>query len=75
MELDKRAITLPEGLNKKEYFEQAQEKLHLSATELSDLLWNTYHPNKFWYIIFAMGILTAFFIYLFNRYLKKSTNH
>ena len=75
MELNKRAITLPEGLNKKEYFEQAQEKLHLSATELSDLLWNTYHPNKFWYIIFAMGILTAFFIYLFNRYLKKSTNH
>jgi len=74
MELDKRAITLPEGLNKKEYFEQAQEKLHLSATELSDLLWNTYHPNKFWYIIFAMGILTAFFIYLFNCYLKKSTN-
>ena len=75
MELEKRAITLPEGLNKKQYFEQAQEKLHLSATELSDLLWNTYHPNKFWYIIFGMGILTAFFIYLFNRYLKKSAGH
>ena len=75
MELDKRAITLPEGLNKKEFFEQAQEKLHLSATELSNLLWDTYHPNKFWYIIFVMGILTAFFIYLFNRYLKKSANH
>ena len=74
MELEKRAITLPESLNKKQYFELAQEKLHLSATELSDLLWNTYHPNKFWYIIFGLGILTAFSIFLFNRYLKKSTH-
>ena len=74
MELEKRAINLPEGLNKKQYFEQAQEKLHLSATELSDLLWNTYHPNKFWYIIFGLGVLTAFSIFLFNRYLKKSAH-
>ena len=74
MELEKRAITLPESLNKKQYFELAQEKLHLSATELSDLLWNTYHPNKFWYIIFGLGVLTAFSIFLFNRYLKKSTH-
>ena len=74
MEMNKRAIAMPKGLSKKQYFEQAQDKLHMSATEITDLLWNTYHPNRYWYIIFGLGLLTAILIYLFNRYLKRSTN-
>lgn len=71
LEMKQRAIDMPEGLSKKQFFEQAQEKLQMSPTEITNLLWNTYHPNKYWYIIFSLGLLTAISIYLFNRYLKK----
>ena len=71
LELAKRQISLPEGLSKKQFFEQAQEKLQLSHSQLTDLLWNTYHPNKLWYIALAMGAFTAISVYIYNRILVK----
>ena len=74
LEMQKRAIEMPQGLTKKQYLEQAQEKLHMTPTEITDLLWNAYHPNRYWYIIFSLGVLTVIAIYLFNRYLKRNAN-
>ena len=74
LEMQKRAIEMPQGLTKKQYLEQAQEKLNMTPTEITDLLWNAYHPNRYWYIIFSLGVLTVIAIYLFNRYLKRTAN-
>ena len=56
LEIAKRNISMPEGLTKAEYFNQAAEKLQLSHQELTHYLWNTYQPNKIAYIVCAVGL-------------------
>ena len=70
-ELTSRQITLPEGLSKRQFFEQAQEKLQMTHTQLTDYLWNTYQPNKMWYITLAMGAFTAISVFIYNKIVVK----
>ena len=70
-ELAQRQITLPEGLSKKQFFEQAQEKLQMSHSQITEFLWNTYQPNKLWYIVLAMGAFTAISVFVYNRIVVK----
>ena len=70
-ELAQRQITLPEGLSKKQFFEQAQEKLQMSHSQITEFLWNTYQPNKLWYIVLAMGAFTAISVFIYNKIVVK----
>nr|WP_314678498.1 MFS transporter [uncultured Capnocytophaga sp.] len=70
-ELAQRQITLPEGLSKKQFFEQAQEKLQMSHSQITEFLWNTYQPNKLWYIVLTMGAFTAISVFIYNKIVVK----
>lgn len=45
--------------SKNEYFTLAEQKLGMSHWEMADMLWNTYHPNKIWYVVFGIGVLSV----------------
>ena len=66
-ELAKRAIEMPENLTKTQYFELASQKLGLSQSQITQLLWDTYEPAKLWYVICALGVFAAVSLYIYNR--------
>ena len=72
VELLQRQLSLPEGLSKKQFFEQAEQQLHMSPAELTEFLWNTYQPNKLWFLVLAMGAFTIISVYIYNKMMIKT---
>ena len=70
-ELTNKAITMPENLTKKEYFDLASQKLGLSQSQITDLLWNTYNPNKMWYLICGIDVFAALSLYAYNKIMVR----
>ena len=74
-EMANRAIEMPANLTKSEYFALASEKLGLNQQQITAMLWETYNPNKLWYVICAIGIFAAISLYLYNRIMvRKEAN-
>jgi MFS family permease len=50
------------------------QKTGMNATEVTQLLWDTYNPWHFWLPFLIMGLLGSIGFLLFNRYKRKSSN-
>lgn len=70
-EVSKRNLVLPAGLSKNEFFDQAAGKMNLSHEELTDYLWQNYHPYHIWFVLLGIGLVAAFCLWLYNRYSVK----
>lgn len=69
-EMAKRAIEMPEvtkEFSKNDYFAAASEKLGMSQNEMTQFIWDTYNPNKIWYVIVAIGIITIIALTVYDR--------
>jgi dipeptide/tripeptide permease len=68
-------IHLTGDLSKSEYFSQAAAQMNMSAQELTNHLWDKYHPASIWTIIFAIGLAAAVGLFLYDRFLlRRVTN-
>ncbi|UYW01324.1 MFS transporter [Flavobacterium agricola] len=63
--IDISQVHLP--FSKNEYFALAEQKLQMGHWELTDMLWNTYSPNKIWFVIFAIGIVSVVSLIIYDR--------
>jgi len=50
-----------------DYYNRAMELMGMNSRELTDYLWVTYNPNKIWYVVFGIGILTVILMYLYDH--------
>lgn len=57
--------------SKNEYFTLAEQKLGMSHWEMTDMLWNTYQPNKIWMVIVGIGIFSIISLYIYNQVVVK----
>ncbi|SMC71852.1 MFS transporter [Moheibacter sediminis] len=53
--------------SKNEYFTLAEQKLGMSHWDMADMLWQTYNPNKIWYVIFAIGMFSVISLTIYDR--------
>ncbi len=70
-----RGLDLPEvtsQFTQTDYFRMASEKMNMTAQQLTDYLWQTYHPNKIWLVVFGIGLGTVILMFLYDRLLLKS---
>lgn len=58
-------IHLP--FSKNEYFALAEQKLDMSHWEMTQMLWDTYHPNKIWYVIVGIGIFSIITLKIYQK--------
>ena len=65
MGADVSQVHLP--FSKNEYYALAEQKLGMSHWELVDYLWNTYQPNKIWYVVFGIGIFSVITLTIYDR--------
>jgi len=52
---------------KNDYFSLASEKLSITQNEMTQLIWDTYNPNKIWYVIVAIGGVTILALTIYDR--------
>lgn len=72
-ELQKQGIQISEELSHNEFFSAAAQKLHMTDLQLTNYLWNTYHPSQIWWMIAYIGggAAVALAIYNFAFFRKK----
>lgn len=73
-EMAKRAIDMPEITNeftKNDYFSLASEKLGITQVEMTQLVWDNYHPNKIWYVIVGIGVVTIIALSVYDKLVIK----
>jgi len=59
------SVHLP--FSKNDYFALAEQKLGMSHWDVVDMLWNTYHPNKIWYVVFGIGLFSVITLTIYDR--------
>lgn len=57
--------------SKNEYFALAEQKLDMGHWEIVDILWQTYNPNKIWYVIVGIGLFSIISLSLYNNLVIK----
>jgi dipeptide/tripeptide permease len=70
LEMAKRVIGMPEiskEFTKNDYFSLASEKLNMSQIQMTQLIWDNYQPNKIWYVIVGIGVVTILALIIYDR--------
>jgi len=57
--------------SKSEYFTLAEQKLGMSHWEMTNMLWDTYEPNKLWFVVFGIGVFSVISLMLYNKWMIK----
>jgi dipeptide/tripeptide permease len=60
-----------DDFTKNDYFAMASEKLGMTQTEMTQMVWDTYNPNKIWYVIIGIGALTAIALIAYDNLVVK----
>src|SRR5690606_30874510 len=54
--------------SKNEYFALAEQKLGMSHWDMTNMLWNTYNPNKIWFVIVGIGLFSIISLSIYDRF-------
>jgi proton-dependent oligopeptide transporter, POT family len=77
-EVEKRGLDLPEvseTFTRTDYLNMAGNQMQMSGDELTQYLWNTYHPERIWMVYSGIAIGAAFCLFLYDRFvLGKKTS-
>jgi dipeptide/tripeptide permease len=67
-----RGLQIPEiskDYSATDYFNKAGELMGMDQNQLTQYLWNTYHPSNIWYVILAIGFFSVTALYFYDRLL------
>ncbi len=62
------------GWSKQEFFTHTAQSMNMTDNEFTQYLWNTFHPNNIWMVIFGIGLMAAVLLWLYNIMLKPAAN-
>lgn len=71
-EVAARSLSIPEiskTFTQNDYIARAAELMNMTHAQLTQMLWDKYNPSRIWIIFTAIGLCTAFFLFLYDRLL------
>ena len=74
-EVANQGLTIPEitkDFTINDYYSRAAELLHTDQHGLTQMLWDNYQPYRIWIIFSAIGVLTVFLLYFYDKLILKS---
>ena len=77
IEVASRGLEIPEiskTFTQNDYVHMAEQKMGMSAPELTNYLWNTYNPEKIWVLFSAIGAATILGLILYDKFILKNGN-
>jgi len=54
-----------------QYFERAQKLFGMDGTQLTQYLWDTYHPSNVWFLFTGIAVAASLFLLLYDRFILK----
>ena len=60
-------LSLSGEYSKNDLVREAAEKLHMTPDQLTQYLWEHYHPSQIWYTIAGIGLITILGLVLYDR--------
>jgi uncharacterized membrane protein YjjP (DUF1212 family) len=60
-----------EKFTKNDFLATAASRMNMSADQLTQFLWDKYHPSSFWMVVVGIGLAAAFLLLLYDRYVLK----
>ncbi|MEI8112376.1 MAG: MFS transporter [Bacteroidia bacterium] len=73
-EVLKRGLSIPEvgaSFTKTDYFKEAARQMNFSQQQLTDFLWNSYHPQSIWIIFSSLALSAVVLLFLYDRVILK----
>lgn len=73
-ELAVRGISLPEiseTFSKNDFFCEAADKMGMNESQLTDFLWQNYHPQNIWILFSGIAVSAVVLLWLYNRFILK----
>ena len=73
-EVSLRGIDLPsiEGhFTKNDYFISAASKMNMNPDQLTQFLWDKYHPSSFWFVVLGIGVTASALLFLYDQFIIK----
>jgi len=71
-EVAKRGLDFPaeysDAFTKNDFFNQAAEKMQMTSSQLTDFLWQNYHPSNIWMVFSGIAVLAVIFLWLYDRF-------
>lgn len=74
-EMMARGIDLPEisaQFSQNDYMQLAAKKTGMTPVEMTQYLWETYHPEHIWMVFTGIGLATVLLLFLYDRLILKS---
>lgn len=71
-EVLKRGLTIPEigeTFTKTDYFNEAARQMNFTQQQLTDFLWNGYHPQSIWILFSSIAIGAVVLLFLYDRFI------
>jgi len=71
-EVLKRGLTIPEvgkSFTKTDYFREAASQMNLSQEQLTDFLWDSYHPQTIWVVFSSLALSAVVLLFLYDRFI------
>jgi POT family proton-dependent oligopeptide transporter len=71
-EVLKRSLSVPEigdNFTKTDYFNEAARQMNFTQQQLTDFLWNGYHPQSIWIIFSSVAIGAVVLLFLYDRFI------
>ena len=71
-EVAKQNISIPEiseTFSKNDFFNEAATKMNLSGVELTNYLWQSYHPSNIWMIYSGVAVSAVVFLWIYDRFI------
>ncbi len=66
---------ISEQFSQTQYFERAQELFGMDGTQLTQYLWNTFHPGNVWILFSGIAVGASLLLLLYDKFiLKGQTN-
>ena len=66
-----KGLNINTNLSQSELFSSIAKQSHLSESELTNLLWQSYNPSQIWIIILSIGIFSASSLLVYNWWISK----
>ncbi len=60
-------VVISGEFSKNDFIAEAAQKLGMSVNELTQYLWETYHPGQIWYVIAGIGLITIVGLVIYDR--------
>ncbi len=64
-------FTITDGASISGAFDEVAAQAGLTATELTNKLWDLYSPSNLWYVIFAIGMGATILLFLYDKFVMK----